>query len=88
MHELDQVLLHQIKGGFCYAPFFWGAVFGGLGYTVSNKYDFHVEGFVIATLGGGLVGALDPFGKLGRVFQLVTVAVSAEIVSYIQTHEF
>jgi len=86
--ELDHSLLSEVKGGVCYTPFIWGSVFGALGYTISNKYDFHPEGFVIASLGGALTGVLDSYGSLGRVLQLLTVAFTAETVSYIQTHEF
>ncbi len=86
MKEIDKKLLDEIGGGF-YAPLIWGSVLGTIGYTVSNKYDFHLSGLLVAAMGGGLTGYLEPFGALGKVLQVINVALTSEVVSYIQTGE-
>jgi hypothetical protein len=86
MEEIDKRLLHEISGGF-YEPLIWGSILGSIGYTVSNKYNFNISGLVIAALGGGLTGCLEPFGALGKVLQVANVALTSEVVSYIQTGE-
>jgi hypothetical protein len=88
MHELVKSDFPFVCGGFYYTPYFWGAIFGAIGYTVSNKYDFYPSGLAVAVIGGGITGWLDPFGALGKVCQVINVAITAEIVSYIQTQEF
>jgi hypothetical protein len=87
MRELLKSEILNVEGGFYYTPYFWGAVFAAIGYTVSNKYDFYPSGLAVAVLGGGIMGLLEPFGALGKVLQLTNVAITAEIVSYIQTGE-
>lgn len=86
MHELDRSSLSIVSGGL-YAPLIWGSMLGTIGYTVSNKYDFHLSGLLIAALGGGLTGCFEPFGTFGKVLQVANVALTSEVVSYIQTGE-
>lgn len=88
MRELNQKSLIEVGGGFYFAPFVWGSVLGTIGYTVSNKYDFHVSGVLIAAAAGAITGCFEPLGALGKVLQVANVAISSEVISYIQTQKW
>lgn len=88
MEELDEKSQLAVNGGLYVAPLVWGSVLGTIGYTVSNKYDFRLSGVIIAALAGGLTGCFEPFGALGKVLQVTNVAISSEVISYIQTGEW
>ncbi len=88
MKTMNHRLLDKIGAGFYASPFVWGSVMGAVGYLIGNKKDIYFNGLAVATLGGGLTGSLGALGTYANVLQVLNVAISAEIVYYIQNHEF
>jgi hypothetical protein len=79
---LQQKYLTQVGGGV--SPLLWGSVLGAVGYAVGNKNDFHTDAFLIAALGSGITGSLAFLGGTGMILQVINVALTTEMVNYLQ----
>ncbi|MBS0289767.1 MAG: hypothetical protein JSS07_07020 [Proteobacteria bacterium] len=82
MEVLDEKKAGDVKGGIILPPFFWGATLGTVGYTVSNRNNFYLSGFITAGIGGGLTALFEGYG----VLQILNVAIFAEMVNCIQNN--
>ena len=82
MKTLNEREISSVSAGyFSVIPFLCGATLGVVGYSVSNKYDFHVTGFALAGISGGLTAILES----SLLLQILTVATFSEIISRIQS---